>query len=152
MTSLSDAFPDHERSRFAADSLRIGAVIKAFVRDTTPPKEKRLIIIGESLQDQTVASIYINTRLNERVFPTPYLQSLNPRFEAAGRPFLDHDSHIDCTELQIHHKTHLVDLVREDPTCLLGELADNDLQHLVQLLRSANTIKPSTKRKYGLMS
>lgn len=45
----------------------IGAVLRMMVIDTNPPKIKRFIIVGESDDSLTLASVYINTELNIKV-------------------------------------------------------------------------------------
>ncbi|WP_214070049.1 hypothetical protein [Mucilaginibacter sp. dw_454] len=150
MSSLADAFPEEERQRFAAENLVIGTVIKTFVADTNPPKEKRLVIMGESFDHISLATIYINTDLNLKVFPTQELQDLNPEFLAAGRDYLEHDSHVDCTALHIMPKQQLNNIIGTDPGRVLGNLSADDLKQLRDLIKSAKTIKPSLKKTYGL--
>ena len=99
MTSLSDAFPDEERKRFAESSLVAGAVLKVFAYDTKPPKEKQVIIIAIAESADRVACVYINSKLNERVFPTEYLKTLKPKLEKTSRDYLSHDSFVDCSQL-----------------------------------------------------
>ena len=99
MTSLSDAFPDEERKRFAESSLVAGAVLKVFAYDTKPPKEKRVVVIAIARSADRVACVYINSKLNERVFPTEYLKTLNPKLDKANRDYLSHDSFVDCSQL-----------------------------------------------------
>lgn len=45
----------------------IGTVLRMMVKGTTPPKVKRFIIVGESADSLTLASVYINTELNMKV-------------------------------------------------------------------------------------
>jgi len=150
MSSLADAFGEEERARFAADNIVTGAVILTYVTDTNPPKEKRLIIAGESYDHVTVATLYINTELNMKVFPTKDLQDLNPEFTAEGRDYLNHDSHIDCSSLHVLRKDFLAGLIAADPGRHLGNISEEDLKMVRGLIKTAKTIKPGLKKTYGL--
>jgi hypothetical protein len=150
MSSFADAFGDEERARFAADNLVIGAVILTFVADTNPPKEKRLIVVGESYDHVSVATIYINTELNINMFPTKELQDLNPEFIAEGRDYLNHNSHVDCSSLHTIKKDFLAVIVGADPARVLGNVSEDDLKKIRELIKSAKTIKPGLKKTYGL--
>jgi hypothetical protein len=48
--------------------LKIGTVLRYFVKDTIPPKIKRLIIVGIDDELITTATIFINTEINPNIF------------------------------------------------------------------------------------
>ncbi len=150
MSLLADGFSNAERERFATDNLVPGAVILVFATDTTPHKEKRLIIVGEAYDHITVASIYINSELNMNIFPTKELQDLNPRFTADGRDYLAHDSHVNCSKVHSYKKADLWLILKNDPSRLLGNLSDDDLRQVRKIISSARTIKGSIKKAYGI--
>jgi len=150
MSSFADAFGEAERARFAADNLKIGAVVLTYVFDTNPPKEKRLIVVGESYDHVSVATIYINSELNIKVFPSEELQKLNPAFAAEGRNYLTHDSHVDCSSLHQFKKDFLTKIIANDPNRMLGNVSEGDLKQIRDLIKSAKTIKPGLKKTYGL--
>lgn len=150
MNSLAGAFGDEERARFVTDNLVIGAVILTYVADTNPPKQKRIIVVGESYDHVSLAAIYINTELNINVFPTKELQELNPKFIAAGRDYLDHNSHVDCSTLHVVSKDLLGGIIGMEPSRLLGNITEDDLKLIRGLIKKAVTIKPALKKTYGL--
>ncbi|HEY8930453.1 MAG TPA: hypothetical protein VIM55_14730 [Mucilaginibacter sp.] len=150
MSSLADAFPEDKRRRFAADNLAIGTVIKAFVSDTTPPKEKRLIIMGTSYDKVCVATVYINSELNAKIFPTKELRDLNYFIESVDREYIDHDSYIDCSNLHILKREVLQNIIVSNTNRVLGTISEDDYKILRDLIKSAKTIKPSLKKTYGL--
>ncbi|WP_316742493.1 hypothetical protein [Pedobacter antarcticus] len=57
--SLSDSFPGNFRQEFAQRNLKIGSVIRLYVRDTNPPKEKRFVLVGQSYDKLIFAAIFI---------------------------------------------------------------------------------------------
>lgn len=150
MSSLADAFGEKERARFATDNLAIGTVILTYVADTNPPKEKRLIIIGEAYDHVTLAAIYINTDLNINIFPTKDLQELNPEMMAEGREYLAHNSHVDCSRLHVLTKNFLSGIISDEPGRVLGNVSADDLKFLRGLVKSARTINAGQKKTYGL--
>jgi hypothetical protein len=64
MSLLADAFSDDQKEEFAKRNLKIGSVIKVFVDDTKPPKEKRLVLVGISFDKVFYASIFLNSEVN----------------------------------------------------------------------------------------
>lgn len=150
MSSLADNLGDEEHARFALDKLVIGTVIRTYVLDTHPPKEKRLIIVGESYDHISVVTVYINSKLNINVFPTKELQDLNPEFIQEGRSYLDHNSHVDCSSLHVLKKAFLADIIGVSPDRILGNVSEQDMKQIRSLIKSARTIKPSLKKTYGL--
>lgn len=72
--SLSDSFPENFRKEFARRDLKIGSVIRVYVQDTIPPKEKRFILVGQSYDKLIFATIFINSEINPNVFLTQILK------------------------------------------------------------------------------
>lgn len=150
MTSLGDAFPEEERKRFADEKIIIGTVIKAFVADTNPPKEKRFIIVGESYDHLYVACVFINSEINENVLRTEALKEMNIPFQAQQYEFLDHDSYVDCSSIQPRDKSWLKELVQKEPQRVLGTVSEYHLKEMRKVIKNAPTIKSSLKKTFGL--
>jgi hypothetical protein len=127
-----------------------GTVIKVFLTETKPPKEKRLIVVGESFDKLLFATVFINSELNLNVFHSPELQSLNVRLEAAGRNYLSHDSYVDCSKITARRKTDIEQIIAKDPARLLGRLSQADYQLLRNVIKAARTISPAKKKEFGL--
>lgn len=151
MSSLGDFFPDAFKDQFGQDKVNIGVLISLMVPDTKPPKIKRMIVVGQDRANIHVVSVYINSRLNVNVFRTEYMQSFHIRLPSEGRPYLDHDSYIDCT--QVHHfsKDELVTYIAHHPEAYLGNLSPADLSTVLIKLAEAPTIKPAIKKRFGLL-
>ena len=109
--SLSDAFPENYRKDFAQRNLKIGSVIRVYVKDTDPPKEKRFILVGQSYNKLLFAAIFINSDINPNVFPTQELKDLNFLLLAKERSYLDHDSYADCSNIQKRNADWLFDII-----------------------------------------
>ena len=93
--SLSDSFPDGFKKDFAQRNLKIGSVIRLYLGDTNPPKQKRFILVGQSYDKLLFAAIFINSEINPNIFPTQELKDLNLKLLASERDYLDHDSYAD---------------------------------------------------------
>ena len=100
MTILSDAFPEEHKMASAERTLRIGAVLRLPVTDTTPPKLKRMIVIGFNDIRSEMACIYINSEINTRALPTTWMQQMQLSLQHSGRAYLEHNSFADCLKLR----------------------------------------------------
>lgn len=130
--------------------LAVGTVIKVFLTETKPPKEKRLIIIGERFDCLYFATVFINSEINLNVFHSAELQSLNVFFEATGRSYLKHDSYVDCSKITSRKKSDIENIIAADPGRILGEISADDYKILRQTIKNARTISPAKKKEFGL--
>lgn len=64
MQNFSDFFPDELKEQIANNNLKVGAVLRIPVSFTTPPKVKRLVIVGFI----ALASVLINSEINPKNF------------------------------------------------------------------------------------
>jgi len=150
MSSFSDTFSNQDREGFAKRNLKIGSVIKVFVSDTKPPKEKRLVLVGISYDQIYYASIFLNSEINANLFNTTALKDLHIELKAVDRVYLDHDSFADCSQIQKRKAEWLLELISDDPSKVLGELNEYDLKLLQAKIKSAPTITPALKKTFGL--
>jgi hypothetical protein len=150
MISFADFFSDKYKEEFAKRNLKVGSVIKVYVSDTHPPKEKRLILVGISYDKIYFASIFLNSEINVNVFPTPTLKNLNVEFKSAEKEYLDHDSFADCSQIQKRKTDWLMEIISKDPSKILGELNNEDLELVLAKIKSAPTISPALKKTFGL--
>ena len=148
--SLSDSFPEDYKKGFAQRNLKIGSVIRLYVGDTNPPKQKRFILVGQSYDKLLFASIFINSEINPNVFPTQELKDLNLQLIASERDYLDHDSYADCSNMQKRSAEWLLKIIGEDPSRVIGEVSDADMKEIRTRIKSARTIAPSIKKTFGL--
>ncbi len=130
--------------------LQPGSVLRLFVKDTNPPKTKRFIIVGISTDEISIASVYINSKLNKKAAWSIELESLNIFFEKEGRPYLDHNSWIDCSDLIIRDISEIQIIIQNRPAAVIGNVSGEDLSLIRQTLNWAHTIKGKTKKKFGL--
>ena len=150
MTALGDIFPDEWKEKLANENLKIGAVIRITVPDTTPPKIKRLVIVGIGDSKEKLISIFINSDINPSILNTPELQQLQHKLEKEKCPFLDHASYADCSKVKERDYSEIHKLLKGDTSTHLGQLNNEDLKAIKALLKSAKTIPVRTKKAYSL--
>nr|MBZ1362377.1 hypothetical protein [Dyadobacter fermentans] len=119
------------------------------VKDTTPPKVKRFIIVGESADSLTLASVYINTELNMTVNYNLDLRCQHLEFPADGRDYLDHTSFVDCSKLKIIERAELCAIIQNRPTIVIGKLDQQDFEMVRRQITCSTTIKGKIKKRYG---
>lgn len=150
--SLGDLFPKSFREGHATRNLKEGSVLKMFVDDTTPPKEKRFIVVGFSGDRAQLATIYINSEINLQVNYSPELQRLHLFMQSDGRDFLDHNSFVDCSQLMQRDVSAIHETIVERPNAVIGVISDDELSQIRRKLAGAPSIKRWIKMKYGLIS
>ena len=127
-----------------------GAVLKTFVKDTHPPKEKYFIVIAFSLENIAVATVYINSEINPNLFKTEELKNFHLQLRVSDYTFLKHNAFVDCT--QLHEKTYaeLLVLLQSFPATHVGILTEADYQQIRVSLKATRLISVAVKKKLGL--
>lgn len=147
---LSDFFPEEFKEIYSQANITIGSVLRTHVTDTNPPKLKRFIIVGFCPQGVSVATLYINSDINNNVFPTEELKSLHYFLAKNNREILDYDSHVDCSSLKEKNYQWLHEIIIQEPRCVLGTIEQSELKEIRGILRASKTISLRDKKKYGL--
>lgn len=150
MNSLGNLLPEEWRDKLADENLKVGAVIRVTVPDTTPPKIKILIIAGIDGEKVALATVFVNSEVNPNVINTEELQKLQMPLATINCPYLDHDSYADCSALKSRSLAEIHNLIRNNPACHLGHLTEPDLTKLLLLLKSAKTIPVRLKKQFRL--
>ncbi len=148
---LSDFLPNDLKKDFASRNLEIGTVLRLAVKDTNPPKIKRFIVVGKTIDGLSLASVYINSNINPKVNWNFELQKLNVPLKSIGNDFLDKNSFVDCSKLVIRNSDEISEIIKNNPKAVKGELKENDLQLILETLRNSETIKGKHKKKFGLL-
>ena len=147
---LSDYLPDDFKKDFASRNLKIGSVLRLRVKDTTPPKIKRFIVIGKTIDGLSLASVYINSKINLKVNWSIEMQNLQIPLKGNDNDFLDNDSFVDCSKLIFRDTNEISAIIQNNPQAAKGELKKKDLELILETLRNSITIKGKYKKRYGL--
>lgn len=147
--SLGEFFPEAFKADYARRNLEVGSVLKLYVKDTKPPKEKRFIIVGKNIDGLCLATVYINSEINENINYSPELKELHLPFQAAGRTYLDHDSFVDCSEFVIREQKEIEYAIKNRPGVVIGTLCEMDLTAVRNKLINSPKIKRKDKKRFG---
>jgi hypothetical protein len=147
--SLGDHFPKDFQNDYTERALKIGMVLKLFVNDTKPPKEKRFIVVGFSEDKFSLASIYINSEMNKNINWSQEQQALQLELTSETREFLDWDSYVDCSKLIVRETGEIQTALASRPEVCIGQLSNQDLELIITTLRHASTINGKFKKRYG---
>ena len=151
MGTLGDSFEDKYKNEFAERQIKVKSVIKAFVSDTNPPKEKRIIIIGIDNTEKYVGVILFNTAINWKAISTIELAKLQYYLTKEDNPeILQWDSYIDCSDLFEFTKEELVESLIRNPENVLGEIKQEDFEEVIKLVKISPKITTKKLKKYNL--
>ncbi len=148
--NLGELFPENMKSNFVNQNLQVGKVLKCFVEFTTPPKEKRFVILGVNEEKELLGVVLINSEINFNVMHTPILEGLQYELKSKNNDFLEHDSFIDCSQLHKISHERLKEVLQNDMQNILGEIKQQDLINVITLVQNAPTILPKTLKMFGL--
>lgn len=141
--------PD-DQSRTNAQKLLVpGCVIKAFVKDTTPPKVKYYIVLGNINSGLLLASFYINSHMNGTIMRNPILSDLQHLIRKENHDFLTYDSYVDCSKLNQHDYNEVLRLVSLNPGIVVGHIIRDDFEIIVQMLKRSPNISNIHIRELG---
>ncbi|MBX2952302.1 MAG: hypothetical protein KF870_07340 [Leadbetterella sp.] len=151
MGSLGDFFPQEFRREAAIDNIGIGCVIKCFVANTKPPKEKRIVIVGQDNDGNFVGCVFINSNLHAKILNTQSLLDQQHLIKHQENSFIDYDSYVDCGYLFQRNREELISLLESEPDRSLGKLMMEDLETILSYLKKSATIEPKLLKKFGLL-
>lgn len=149
MQTFGDFLPKETRNQLANVNLQTGAVLKYHVPFTNPPKEKRVIVVAFDSEKALFALVLINSEINENL--SQEAKNLHLELNANGRPYLDHNSHVNCSQIFEQEVEKVKEILAESPGVHLGNLNEVDLKNVTDKIRGAITITRKQKRKYNLL-
>lgn len=151
MASLGSVFPQCERDKFSLRQISPGGVFRIFTEKTTPPKIKMLVVLAINDEYACLGHFFINSKVNENIFPTQALKDLHLFLPASENSFLKHDSYLDCSAVHEVDFQKFLTAIADDPQCHQGSLCENDIETAKDLARNAPTISNKIKRKFNLI-
>ena len=150
MSSLGSLFPDYIKEDFGTRQIEPGSVFRIHVDTTTPPKNKRLVVLAISGDNICVGYLFINSQINPNCFPSAELRALHLPLQANERDYLDHDSYLDCSDIKNITLNELKDIISQNPQQHIGKLSTTDIEAAIDIVKNAPTISKKQKEKYNL--
>jgi hypothetical protein len=152
MSVLGDFFPESFKDDFARRNLQNGTVLKLHVKNTSPPKEKRFIVVGKTIDGVCLATVFINSAINTDVNFSEELRQLHCLLPAAGRVYLEHDSFVDCSTIYVRGYAELYESLKNRPEAFLGVLDTKDLRMVRSTFVRSPKIKSRDKKRFGFFA
>ncbi len=150
MATLGNFFSEDDKKKFAEANITPGTVLKCFVRNTNPPKEKRFVVLGTDSEGNLVGVVFINTNINWKVIRTFELQKLQYYIEAEKNDFIDRNCYIDCSEIIELPKEDVVTGIINSPGNVLGKVSDEQFKLIIDFIKQSPKITPKHRKKYGI--
>jgi len=150
MPNLSDFFSDEFKQNFALQNITIGSVLRCFVKNTNPPKEKRFVVLGFDNNGNLVGTVFINTEINWKVNRTMELAQLQLYVRAEDNDYLDWDSYIDCSELVEIPKNEIATAISTNPANVLGTVNNEDFTSIIEYVKKSPKNPPKLLKKYKI--
>ncbi len=137
--NLGEHFSDTEKAKFIERNLRPSHVIKLFCHTTTPPKEKRLVIV--SINPELLLFV-INTEIPKFKEKRSYLKNQQILLEKNTENFLDHDSWLDCSEVFREFNIETVkEILLNDVSRVLGKLSNEVVAQIMDVVSESETLE-----------
>ncbi len=147
--NLGDLLPEDQSLSLAQKLLIPGCVIKAFVKDTNPPKIKYYIVLGKINEGILLASFYINSNLNGIIMRSPVLSDLQHLIRKNNYSFLSYDSYVDCSKLNQHSFSEVLNQVKHNPVIVVGQITREDFNIVVEMMKRSPNISKIHLRELG---
>jgi hypothetical protein len=144
--------PYDKKVKFANERLTLGAVILRHEDSLNPPKEKFSIIVGMSNDSSLLATVYINSKINDFIKSRQELHALQFEISVANCPCLSYTSYADCSDIVQRDYKELFDEVTNNLRIMKGALNTDLLNQIRQTLVRAGSIKGKLKKKFDLFS
>ncbi|MDR0618697.1 MAG: hypothetical protein LBG17_02235 [Bacteroidales bacterium] len=150
MATLGDSFPKEIKESNAVNAIKKGTVIKCFMKNTIPEKEKRFIVLGKDCNNNYIGVVFINSKLNFNINYNEELRALQFFIKKYDNDYLDKDSYVDCSQLIELDYISVKAIITENPARILGKVKRVDIDHVCDLVRSSPKIEPIKLEMFGL--
>lgn len=138
--SLADSFPPAVKRASIIRQLRTGCVVKLLrVMDDETIHEKRYVVL---YADEATVVCVINSAIGKFIANRPELCRCQVALPAAGHPFMDHDSFVDCSKVMRYRTADVVSDLFERPDWVLGEVGEGVRHDMIAALKFSPIISP----------
>lgn len=136
--SLGSGFPPEFLRGRVRSQLRPRAVIKLVRKmDDGDIHEKRFVVLHV---DEMTVTCVINSQISGFVERRPELLRCQVSMSAGEHPFMDHDSHVDCSRTRIYRTDDVVRDLANRPEWILGRVSPALTAGIVAALKFSPTL------------
>jgi len=123
-----------------------GTIIKFnAIMDDGKLQEKRFIILDVSGDTFTCV---INSKINSFIAKNAKLLQCQVEIKKQQHPFMDWDSHIDCTRVRTYSTDNVVEQLKGVPTWILGCADNNLIDQIMAALKLSPSLSPLEVQRY----
>jgi hypothetical protein len=138
--ALGDAFPASFKAAAIKRQLRPGVVVKIeTTMDDGEIHEKRFVILRVDEATSTFTCV-INSRLSRIIANNPAASQCQVRIDRQTHPFMDWDSHIDCSRIRQYSTDDMCEQLAAKPDWVLGNITSEIRDQIVSALKFSRTI------------
>jgi len=139
---LGDRFPEPERLASVRRQLTPWGVIRLFCDFTSPPKEKRLLVVHVATE---VHVLVINSAVASFIQERPGMLQCQVSLKKTKHTFLSADSFLDCTRVYSTPAQEIERQLLSDIGRIQGEIAPEDRPAVVGAIRKSKLIERRVK-------
>lgn len=147
--SLADFFPQHIKDYFAKRNIKPGETLLVRIPDFDVSYPKYWIIVA--INTEEIAGVVVNTKINKNIFWNDELKKLNLPILQKEHSFLDYDSFIDCSKLNIQPHKEVFKAIVDNPKIVVGNITPTLLKNIHLTIIGAKTISVKHKKKFGFI-
>ncbi len=128
--------------------LKRGDILHRWFNDTTPPKNKFFVVMGED-ENNIIGFFFINSDINNYIKRNQTLLDMQMSIKKVDYPFLTNSfSYICAHEIKPINKAILHDELESGTTERKGHLRDEDLSLLLDAVRDSKLFSKIEKETY----
>jgi hypothetical protein len=129
--------------------LKVGTIVHFFDEESYQPKPKYSVIVGLSGDSYNLATVFINTNIKSEHLNSPELAKLHYKISCKRYSnFLKDDSFVDCSDLKHRQKTSFLEALNSPSGKIVGNLATDDLENVLNMILASDTISPYYLKLY----
>ncbi len=126
--------------------IKPGRVLYLFCDFTNPPKDK-YVVISHSDSTQRVVIFVINSQINNFLKKRDSLLNCQVKIEPSDYPFLEHNSYINCADVEYFEKDKIAAQLLSDKDRDKGTLKQETKNKILKVVKDPKTITISRKYK-----
>lgn len=136
--SLGSRFPREFLREQLRRQLKPGIVVKLRVEmDDKREHEKRFVVVGVG---EHMASFVINSEPGAFLTRRPALLKCQVKIDAVSHPFMNHDSHIDCSRVREYSLAEVLKQLQDEPSWVLGSVTESVRAEIAAAIKASPTI------------
>jgi len=102
--------------------------------------EKRFVVVR--VEGKT-ATLVINSEISGFIRARAHMMKCQVQIDAAAHPFMDYDSHIDCSRAREYPTDEIVDQLVRNANWVLGRISIDMGREVVAAIKASATISPA---------